>query len=216
MFVHFGRWGRQPSFDNSESQALDFARNVHSDMLGTNRDLYTRAQWILTLDGVFTSLVAGRFLTAPKDLRPAITEFTPLTWALLTLVCMALMPSRPCGRWNGSPGGRTWVVCGPSGTGKRSRSKLSASRPSKPGCAAWFRLEDLGVLIRAHRTDDSATWAVAQIPYAELVVIDDLGLLAVPTDAAEGLDRVVYAAYENGPWRSGLPRLLLTRGLRPL
>lgn len=44
MFVHFGKWDRQPSFDSSESQALDFARNVHSDMLETNRDLYTRAQ----------------------------------------------------------------------------------------------------------------------------------------------------------------------------
>ncbi|BCW73543.1 hypothetical protein NicSoilB8_45870 (plasmid) [Arthrobacter sp. NicSoilB8] len=54
---------------------------------------------------------------------------------------------------------------------------------------AWFRLEDLGVLIRAHRTDDSVTRAVSRILRAELVVIDDIGLLPVATDAAEGLCR---------------------------
>jgi DNA replication protein DnaC len=62
---------------------------------------------------------------------------------------------------------------------------------------AWFRLEDLGVLIRAHRTDDSVTRAVTRILRAELVVIDDIGLLPVATDAAEGLYRVVDAAYEK-------------------
>ncbi|SEQ26318.1 IstB-like ATP binding protein [Arthrobacter sp. OV608] len=62
---------------------------------------------------------------------------------------------------------------------------------------AWFRLEDLGVLVRAHRTDDSVTRAFARILRAELVVIDDIGLLLVATDAAEGLYRVVDAAYEK-------------------
>jgi DNA replication protein DnaC len=58
---------------------------------------------------------------------------------------------------------------------------------------ARFGLEDLGALIRAHRTDDSVTKAVARILRAELVVIDDIGLLPVATDAAEGLYRVVDA-----------------------
>jgi DNA replication protein DnaC len=62
---------------------------------------------------------------------------------------------------------------------------------------ARFRLEDLGVLIRAHCTDDSVTRAVTRILRAELVVIDDIGLLPVATDAAEGLYRVVDAAYEK-------------------
>ncbi len=62
---------------------------------------------------------------------------------------------------------------------------------------AWFRLEDLGQLIRAHRTDDSVTRAVTRVLRADLVVIDDIGLLPVGTDAAEGLYRVVDAAYEK-------------------
>ena len=62
---------------------------------------------------------------------------------------------------------------------------------------AWFRLEDLGQLIRAHNTDDSVTKAINRVLRADFVVIDDIGLLAVGTDAAEGLDRVVAAAYEK-------------------
>jgi DNA replication protein DnaC len=46
-------------------------------------------------------------------------------------------------------------------------------------------------------TDDSVTNAVARILRAELVVIDDIVLLPVATEAAEGLYRVVDAAYEK-------------------
>lgn len=53
---------------------------------------------------------------------------------------------------------------------------------------AWFRLRDLCVLIRrAHRADKSAARAVFRILGAELVVADHIGLLSVPTDAADGL-----------------------------
>jgi DNA replication protein DnaC len=62
---------------------------------------------------------------------------------------------------------------------------------------AWFTLEDLGTLIRSRRTDDSVTRVVARILRADLVVIDDIGLLPVATDPAEGLDRVVGVAYEK-------------------
>ena len=67
---------------------------------------------------------------------------------------------------------------------------------------AWFTLEQIGVLVRAHRADDSLGKAVAKIVRAELVVIDDIGLLPVGADAAEGLYRIVEAAYERNPWRS--------------
>ena len=90
------------------------------------------------------------------------------------------------------------VVCGPSGTGKTFFLEALGQQAVEAGMrVAWFRLEDLGVLIRAHRTDDSVTRAVARILRAELVVIDDIGLLPVATDAAEGLYRVVDAAYEK-------------------
>jgi DNA replication protein DnaC len=90
------------------------------------------------------------------------------------------------------------VVCGPSGTGKtfflEALGQLSVEAGVK---VAWFALEDLGVLVRRHRADDTVTKAVARILRSELIVIDDIGLLPVSPDAAEGLYRLVDAAYEK-------------------
>lgn len=90
------------------------------------------------------------------------------------------------------------VVCGPSGTGKTFFLEALGQQVVEAGMrVAWFRLEDLGALVRAHRSDDSITRVVARILRADLVVIDDIGLLPVGTDAAEGLYRLVDAAYEK-------------------
>ncbi|WP_373418387.1 IS21-like element helper ATPase IstB [Arthrobacter sp. BF1] len=94
--------------------------------------------------------------------------------------------------------GENLVLCGPSGTGKTFFLEALGQQAVEEGLrVAWFRLEDLGQLIRAHRTDDSVTKAITRILRADLVVIDDIGLLPVGTDAAEGLYRVVDAAYEK-------------------
>ena len=90
------------------------------------------------------------------------------------------------------------VVCGPSGTGKTFFLEALGQQVVEAGMrVAWFRLEDLGALMRAHRSDDSITRVVARILRADLIVIDDIGLLPVGTDAAEGLYRLVDAAYEK-------------------
>jgi hypothetical protein len=105
--------------------------------------------------------------------------------------------SRHYGRWNGS-GGKNMVVCGPSGTGKTFFLEALGQHVVDAGMrVAWFRLEDLGALMRAHRSDDSITRVVARILRANLIVIDDIGLLPVGRDAAEGLYRLVDAAYEK-------------------
>ncbi|MEO5321647.1 IS21-like element helper ATPase IstB [Arthrobacter sp. CC3] len=94
--------------------------------------------------------------------------------------------------------GENLVVCGPSGTGKTFFLEALGQQAVEEGMrVAWFRLEDLGQLIRAHRTDDSVTRAINRVLRADLVVVDDIGLLAVGADAAEGLYRVVDAAYEK-------------------
>ncbi|HWC37326.1 MAG TPA: ATP-binding protein [Acidimicrobiales bacterium] len=62
---------------------------------------------------------------------------------------------------------------------------------------AWFTLESLGALVRRHRVDDTVTKVVARIVRCELIVVDDIGLLPVSADAAEGLFRLVDAAYER-------------------
>lgn len=60
-----------------------------------------------------------------------------------------------------------------------------------------FRLEDLGALVRAQRADDTVHRAVATVLRGDLVVAEDIGLLEVGTDAAEGLSRLVEGAYEK-------------------
>ena len=90
------------------------------------------------------------------------------------------------------------VVCGPSGTGKTFFLEALGQQVVEAGMrVAWFRLEDLGTLVRAHRSDDSVNRVVARILRADLIVIDDIGLLEVGADAAEGLYRLVDAAYEK-------------------
>jgi DNA replication protein DnaC len=62
---------------------------------------------------------------------------------------------------------------------------------------AWFSVEDLGALVRRHRVDDSVSKAFAALSSVSLTVVDDIGLLPVSADAAEGLYRLVDAAYEK-------------------
>jgi DNA replication protein DnaC len=90
------------------------------------------------------------------------------------------------------------VVCGPAGTGKTFFLEALGQAAVEAGMrVAWFALEDLGALVRRHRADDTVTKAVARILRAELVAVDDIGLLPVSADAAEGLYRLVDAAYER-------------------
>jgi DNA replication protein DnaC len=90
------------------------------------------------------------------------------------------------------------VVCGPSGTGKSMfLESLGQAAIDTGRRVAWFSLEALGVLVRRHRADDSVTKAITRILRSDLIVVDDIGLLAVTTDAAEGLYRLVDAAYEK-------------------
>jgi DNA replication protein DnaC len=90
------------------------------------------------------------------------------------------------------------VLCGPSGTGKTFLLEALGQAAVEAGLkVAWFTLEDLGVFVRRHRADDTVTKAIARLLRADLVVIDDIGLLPVGPDAAEGLYRLVDAAYEK-------------------
>ena len=97
------------------------------------------------------------------------------------------------------------VVCGPSGTGKTFLLEALGQPAVEAGMhVAWFTLEDLGVLVRRHRADDTVTKAIARILRADLVIVDDIGLLPVGPDAAEGLYRLVDAAYEKRSRRDQL------------
>jgi DNA replication protein DnaC len=90
------------------------------------------------------------------------------------------------------------VVCGPAGTGKTFLLEALGQAAVEAGKqVAWLALEALGVLVRRCRADDSVAKAIARILRADLVIVDDIGLLPVGADAAEGLYRLVDAAYER-------------------
>ena len=52
-------------------------------------------------------------------------------------------------------------------------------------------------MVHRSRADDSVVKVVGRILRADLVVVDDIGLLPVSIEAAEGLYRLVDAAYER-------------------
>ena len=90
------------------------------------------------------------------------------------------------------------MVCGPSGTGKSHFIEaLGHLAIDKGRTVAWHTLETLAVLVRRHRADDSINKAIAKLIRADLILVDDVGLLPVSTDAAEALFRVIDAAYEK-------------------
>jgi DNA replication protein DnaC len=90
------------------------------------------------------------------------------------------------------------VVCGPSGTGKSHLCEALGQQAVDAGLrVVWFGIEDLGALVRRHRVDDSIAKAFTPLLRADLVIVDDIGLLPLSADAAEGLYRLVDAAYER-------------------
>ncbi len=90
------------------------------------------------------------------------------------------------------------VVAGPSGTGKSHFLEAIGHQAVEEGLSvAWFSVEELGTIVRRHRVDDSVSKAFAGLATVALTVIDDIGLLPISADAAEGLYRLVDAAYEK-------------------
>jgi DNA replication protein DnaC len=90
------------------------------------------------------------------------------------------------------------VICGPSGTGKSHLCEAIGHAGINAGLrVVWFSVEDLGALVRRHRVDDTIAKAFTPILRADLVIVDDIGLLPLSADAAEGLYRLVDAAYER-------------------
>jgi len=90
------------------------------------------------------------------------------------------------------------VVAGPSGTGKSHLLEAIGHHAVEKGLSVmWFSVEDLGRIVRRHRVDDSVSKTFASLTTASLTAIDDIGLLPISADAAEGLYRLVDAAYER-------------------
>jgi DNA replication protein DnaC len=90
------------------------------------------------------------------------------------------------------------VVAGPSGTDKSHLVEARGHAAVNNGChVQWFSLEALGQLVGRHRADGTTSRAIRKLMRADLICIDDIGLLPVATETAEALYRVVDAAYEQ-------------------
>ena len=177
---------------------LPYIRRLAPELLATAKA--QRWEPVEVLRALFAEEVAGRDRSAlpPAAPPPGSPPAKPSTPGTRRRPRSRPRPSKRCAPWNGCTAGRTSWSAGRPGPGRRSSSKPSASTPSRQACkVAWFTLEDLGVLLRRHRADDTVTKAIARILRADLVVVDDIGLLPVAHDAAEGLYRLVDAAYEK-------------------
>jgi DNA replication protein DnaC len=90
------------------------------------------------------------------------------------------------------------VVAGPSGTGKSHLLEALGHVAVENGLSvAWFSVEDLGAIVRRHRVDDTVSKTFASLAAVSLTAVDDIGLLPISNDAAEGLYRLVDASYER-------------------
>lgn len=100
------------------------------------------------------------------------------------------------------------VLVGPSGTGKSHFAEAICHAAIDVDLRmSWFTLESLTTTVARSKVDATTARVVARICYAELIVVDDIGLPA-GEDEAEALYRLVDAAYER---RS----LILTSNLHP-
>jgi DNA replication protein DnaC len=90
------------------------------------------------------------------------------------------------------------VVAGPSGTGKSHLLEaIGQEAVDHQMTVAWFSVEDLGAIVRRHRVDDTVSKAFSGLAATSLVLVDDIGLLPISREAAEGLYRLVDAMYER-------------------
>jgi hypothetical protein len=71
--------------------ALEYARGVHAEAHDFNRDLYRRAQIILTLDGIVIAVTGAALAAQPDDLRKTVAIFGSTTWVAVGVAGAALL-----------------------------------------------------------------------------------------------------------------------------
>ena len=90
------------------------------------------------------------------------------------------------------------TITGPSGTGKTHFVEALAHQVIDAGMrVSWFTLESLTAAISRAAADGSISKTIARITRAELIVVDDIGMLPSGQAAAEAFYRLVDAAYER-------------------
>ena len=92
----------------------------------------------------------------------------------------------------------TLSISGPSGTGKSHFVEAPGHVAIDAGLrVSWFTLETLTPTINRSKVDASTAKVVQRICGAELIVIDDIGMLPTGQAEAEALYRIADVAYER-------------------
>jgi len=90
------------------------------------------------------------------------------------------------------------AIAGPSGTGKSHYVEAIAHKAIDAGMrVAWFTLETLTATIGRAAVDGTVAKTIARITRAELIVVDDIGMLPAGQAAGEAFYRLIDAAYER-------------------
>jgi Family of unknown function (DUF5706) len=84
--------GQTPS-DAVESDAVEYARRLLELVISWYNNADSKAQIILTLDGVFLTVLTSSLLETPDDVRKIVGGFGPETWLFLILMCLCLVGS---------------------------------------------------------------------------------------------------------------------------
>jgi len=78
------------------SHAVDYARRVFDHNLDWYKNADTKAEIVLTLDGVFLTFVTSSILMKPVDSLEILRSFTILTWSLFGIMSLSLAGSIFC------------------------------------------------------------------------------------------------------------------------
>lgn len=90
------------------------------------------------------------------------------------------------------------AVAGPSGTGKSHFVEAIAHKAIDTGMrVAWFTLESLTATVGRAAVDGTVAKTIARIARADLIVVDDIGMLPAGQAAGEAFYRLIDAAYER-------------------
>ena len=90
------------------------------------------------------------------------------------------------------------VIAGPSGTGKTHLIQALAHKcVTQGGKAKWMTMTNISEMVTSYQIDNTLSKQVKRLVNTDLRIIDDIGLLPVTDAGAQGLYRIIEAAYEK-------------------
>jgi hypothetical protein len=76
-----------------DAAGLEYLRRVYADVLGWYKVADNKGQLLLTVNGLFVSVLTGTVLGSASDAGERTQQFSPLTWVLAAVAGAAIMGS---------------------------------------------------------------------------------------------------------------------------